>query len=108
MTYNQSNGINWTKTTKLILEDSSYKQTKLTILNVQWGTNGYTLIFYTDNPLQLGQNNFQFARRRMLLTGALASKYKVNLQMDQKTINEILPAFYLPKDLVMGYDISSP
>lgn len=28
--------------------------------------------------------------------------------MDQKTINTILPQFYLPKDLVMGYDIGAP
>ena len=34
MAYNQSNGINWTKTTKLILEDSEYKQTALDIIKV--------------------------------------------------------------------------
>lgn len=44
----------------------------------------------------------------MLLTGSVSGKYKVNLKMDQATINEILPEFYLPKDLIMNYDISSP
>ena len=65
-------------------------------------------MFYTDNPLNLGQSDFQFARR-LLASGVLSTnKYKVNLQMDQVTINQILPEFYLPKDLVMGYDIRSP
>jgi hypothetical protein len=34
MIYTQNNSINWVKTTQLILEDSAYNQTKLTILHV--------------------------------------------------------------------------
>lgn len=108
MSYNKSDTIDWNKTTKLLLEDSKYKQIRLQILKVEWADNDYTLLFYTDNPLQLGQGDFQFARR-LLAAGTLSiNKYKVNLQMDQATINQILPEFYLPKDLVMGYNIGAP
>lgn len=35
------------------------------------------------------------------------SDYLVNIDMDQQTINEILPGYYLPNDLVMDNSLNS-
>lgn len=51
-----------------MVEDSQYKQTNLTIYKVEWRIDENTLIFNTDNPLHLLQNNFQIVRR--LLAGS--------------------------------------
>ena len=40
---------------------------------------------------------------RLLLSGSLSTGHRVNLRIEQETINQILPELILNKDLVMDY-----
>ena len=62
-------GVDWSTEVELFIEVTpSGDVLQLVVLAVEWGSDGFSLIFYTDNPLIIDVKNMNmpFARRRRL------------------------------------------
>lgn len=44
-------GLNWTQETQLYVLDEDYQQHQLQIMGYEFDKLGYSLVFFTDNPL---------------------------------------------------------
>ena len=59
--------VQWQDELKLTIQDADGTAVDLLILAVDWGNNYYTLIVYTDNPINIDRSSLTmpFARRRL-------------------------------------------
>lgn len=73
--------IDWQAEMFLTLESADGTLVDLTIKKVEWTTNDYTLIIYTNNPLNIDSSNLKmpFARRRRLQSLELNSHTQLGL-----------------------------
>ena len=52
--------IKWEDNVHLYMESNDGEQIALRIKNVEWGTNDYTLIFYTDNKAGIDEDSINY------------------------------------------------
>jgi hypothetical protein len=75
--------LDWTKESKLYILDDEYKEHALTITRFEFSLQGYSLVFYTDNPMTgLGDTESMPMISRRLLGGLnLETKMKTKIEM---------------------------
>lgn len=92
----------------LSLFDSKSQSHQLTIVDVSWGDDGYSLVFFTDNPLGLGPDSAMF--KKMPLTSRLltATEGVFQLQMTETGIQRIFPESEHLGSLSLKASVDSP
>lgn len=73
--------LDWTKESKLYILDDNYKEHALTIKRFEFSPQGYSLVFYTDNPITgLGNiDSMPMIARRLLGGFNLNTKMKTKI-----------------------------
>lgn len=102
-TYNQLNNITWSASATISLYNSATNSLiTLTILRAEWGRDGNTLVFYTNNPINISQSSFEMPMVRLLLSGSdFGLSYQTNFQLSKDTLSQILPDMVFTNDLTI-------
>ena len=101
------NSHNWSSVASISLENAASKDL-LTIWSVELSLDGFTLYFYTNNPLNIVSKQMPVTNAGRILIGQ--SMTDVNLltsfSLPKSVMNDILPSVLLSSDLVISYDLS--
>ncbi len=91
--FHQVDSLNITENAKttLLVEDYTGKEVQLTILSYEFGKNGYSIVFYTDNPLgsSIDLNSRKMSFRRLLVEEEI--NLQVLMKMNEDVYQQILP-----------------
>ncbi len=102
--------LDWTKESKLYILDDNYKEHTLTIKRFEFSPQGYSLVFYTDNPITgLGNTDSMPMISRRLLGGFnLNTKMKTKIEMTEVGVNSLFPSVHHTGTFFMKYKLSEP
>jgi len=106
MNYQQINQ-NWQANTKIYLENKQ-GSIALTIISVEWGSNGRQLIFYTNNPLTVNILSLPVVSGRLMIGQSISPDYSSSISLAQGSLAQILPNYLYNSDLLMTYSLSDP
>jgi hypothetical protein len=98
---------NWTDVAKIYLENTA-GATLLNILAYELSVDELSLVFYTDNPMTIGNQQMPVTNPGRILTGESMSGVNVlsSFSLPQSVIADVLPSVLMATDLVMSFDLS--
>lgn len=98
---------NWSSAASIYLENSASKD-MLTISSVELSFDGFTLYFYTNNPLDIVSKEMPRTNPGRILTGQSMSDINLltSISLPKSVVNNMLPSILLSVDLVISYDLS--
>ena len=94
--------------TKLLVEDYTGKEVQLSVISYEFGKNGNSIIFYTDNPLgsEINSKSKKMSFRRLLMDAEI--NLEVLVKMDEDVYREILPDLDYSGSMTVGYSLNNP
>jgi hypothetical protein len=108
MTFTKTN-LDWASNFKLSIVANNGTEVTLTIKYVQWSNdNDYTLIIYTNNPIDYSIKNAMPFARRLLGASIDLSLYKTSISISEPASQLILPNYQHSGPLIANYPLSSP
>jgi hypothetical protein len=92
--------LTWSSVTTISLYNSaSSSSITLTISSVEWGEGLKSIIFYTNNPLNLDASSLSMPLSRLLLTQEDVSfSYQTKFQLTQAALALLMPDQVIPND----------
>lgn len=98
---------------KIVVEDFAGVEVELDILSYEFGGNGNSVVFFTDNPLYeqiQGKARVMPFRRRLLneIDGGMQLNLEVMIKMDENIYKEILPELDFKGAMTVGYSLNNP
>lgn len=101
--------ISWSTATTISLYNSASQSTiPLTILWVEWGPALMSIIFYTNNPLNLSAAALAMPMRLLLTQEDLSFSYQTNFQMSQSALALLMPDQVIPNDFTQQNPLMEP
>jgi hypothetical protein len=91
--------MSWSTVTAISLYNSvSRSTTSLTISSVEWGPALMSIIFYTNNPLNLNAAALSMPLRLLLTQEDISFSYQTKFQMSQSALALLMPDQVIPND----------
>lgn len=100
----------WSSVTTISLFNSATSTTlSLTITSVEWGRFASSIIFYTNNPLNINADTFTMPFARMLVTqNDFSLSYQTKFKMTQAALALLLPNQIIPNDYSQDQPLMEP
>jgi hypothetical protein len=102
--------MNWSENLMLSVVANNGSEIRLTIRSVEFAPqNTYTLVIYTNNPLDsISSKSFMPFARRLLESSIDLKNYKTGLQMTETAAQLLLPNYLQGGQLSVDYPLDSP
>jgi hypothetical protein len=102
--------LSWSSVTTISLYNSATSTTvSLTITAVDWGKDSASIIFYTNNPLNINADTFSMSFTRLLATqNDFSLSYQTKFKMSQAALALLLPDRIIPNDFSQEQPLMEP
>lgn len=101
--------LNWQTNAGLYMYSDNGTKINLVIKDVQWATdNNYTLIFFTDNPIDLRSKTKKMPFARLLSQSIDLANSKTGIELSDQAIQQLLPGYQHSGSLVLDYKLDNP
>lgn len=102
--------LNWQTNMSIFIFTKNGTKINLVIKDVQWATdNNYTLILYTDNPIDYNSKTRKMPFARRLLDYSLdLSDTKTGIELTEDAVKQMLPNYQHSGSLIVDYGLNNP
>lgn len=100
----------WNNIAEISLYDSAkMTSTLLTLTNVEWSADLTSIIFFTNNPLNLNSNTFSMPFTRLLVTSQdFSLSYQTKFSLSQSALSLLIPDVIFSNDFTQEIPLMKP